>query len=149
VSTSSPRGVSARVVAARRGAGLAGAVIALLMLLAVALGLGAQRADASPVRSDYVSSLAVAATDGTVRKRFASDDVAALLEEQNQDAKRLNGDGDASAGFPEFAGADVHLERAEANRGRRCPGGDHDFERLWAGCAILHRSLDDGGDTRP
>jgi D-alanyl-D-alanine carboxypeptidase/D-alanyl-D-alanine-endopeptidase (penicillin-binding protein 4) len=39
-------------------------------------------ADASKVRGDFVSSLAVAATDGTVRKRFADDDVAdqALLK---------------------------------------------------------------------
>jgi D-alanyl-D-alanine carboxypeptidase/D-alanyl-D-alanine-endopeptidase (penicillin-binding protein 4) len=39
-------------------------------------------ADESRVREDYVSSLAVAATDGTVRKRFANDDVAdqALLK---------------------------------------------------------------------
>jgi D-alanyl-D-alanine carboxypeptidase/D-alanyl-D-alanine-endopeptidase (penicillin-binding protein 4) len=39
-------------------------------------------ADASKVRSEFVSSLAVAATDGTVRKRFADDDVAdqALLK---------------------------------------------------------------------
>jgi len=39
-------------------------------------------ADASRVRGDFVSSLAVAATDGTVRKRFADDDVAdqALLK---------------------------------------------------------------------
>ena len=39
-------------------------------------------ADESRVRGDYVSSLAVAATDGTVRKRFADDDVAdqALLK---------------------------------------------------------------------
>ncbi len=39
-------------------------------------------ADASPVRGDYVSSLAVAATDGTLRKRFIDDDVAdrALLK---------------------------------------------------------------------
>ena len=39
-------------------------------------------ADASPVRADYESSLAVAATDGTVRKRFVDDDVAdrALLK---------------------------------------------------------------------
>jgi serine-type D-Ala-D-Ala carboxypeptidase/endopeptidase (penicillin-binding protein 4) len=33
-------------------------------------------ADASNVRSEYESSLAVAATDGTVRKRFVNDDVA-------------------------------------------------------------------------
>ena len=33
-------------------------------------------ADASKVRSDYVSSLAVAATDGTVRRRFHDDDIA-------------------------------------------------------------------------
>jgi D-alanyl-D-alanine carboxypeptidase/D-alanyl-D-alanine-endopeptidase (penicillin-binding protein 4) len=33
-------------------------------------------ADGSRVRGDYVSSLAVAATDGTVRKRFADDEVA-------------------------------------------------------------------------
>ena len=39
-------------------------------------------ADTSRVRADYASSLAVAATDGTVRKRFADDDVAdrALLK---------------------------------------------------------------------
>ena len=39
-------------------------------------------ADASRVRADYASSLAVAATDGTVRKRFANDEVAdqALLK---------------------------------------------------------------------
>jgi len=39
-------------------------------------------ADQSRVRGDYVSSLAVAATDGTMRKRFADDDVAdqALLK---------------------------------------------------------------------
>jgi len=39
-------------------------------------------ADASKVRSEFVSSLAVAATDGTVRKRFTDDDVAdqALLK---------------------------------------------------------------------
>src|ERR1700674_3614161 len=39
-------------------------------------------ADASKVRSDFVSSLAVAAADGTVRKRFTDDDVAdqALLK---------------------------------------------------------------------
>jgi len=39
-------------------------------------------ADASAVRADYESSLAVAATDGTVRKRFVDDDVAdrALLK---------------------------------------------------------------------
>jgi len=39
-------------------------------------------ADSSKVRADFVSSLAVAATDGTVRKRFADDDVAdqALLK---------------------------------------------------------------------
>jgi D-alanyl-D-alanine carboxypeptidase/D-alanyl-D-alanine-endopeptidase (penicillin-binding protein 4) len=39
-------------------------------------------ADASRVRGDYVSSLAVAATDGTVRKRFADESVAdqALLK---------------------------------------------------------------------
>ncbi|MDQ2963464.1 MAG: D-alanyl-D-alanine carboxypeptidase/D-alanyl-D-alanine-endopeptidase [Pseudomonadota bacterium] len=39
-------------------------------------------ADASKLRSDFVSSLAVAATDGTVRKRFVDDDVAdqALLK---------------------------------------------------------------------
>jgi D-alanyl-D-alanine carboxypeptidase/D-alanyl-D-alanine-endopeptidase (penicillin-binding protein 4) len=39
-------------------------------------------ADASKVRSEFVSSLAVAATDGTVRKRFIDDDVAdqALLK---------------------------------------------------------------------
>ena len=39
-------------------------------------------ADASKVRGDFVSSLAVAATDGTVRQRFADDDVAdrALLK---------------------------------------------------------------------
>jgi D-alanyl-D-alanine carboxypeptidase/D-alanyl-D-alanine-endopeptidase (penicillin-binding protein 4) len=39
-------------------------------------------ADESRVHGDYVSSLAVAATDGTVRKRFADDDVAdqALLK---------------------------------------------------------------------
>ena len=39
-------------------------------------------ADASRVHGDYVSSLAVAATDGTVRKRFADDEVAdqALLK---------------------------------------------------------------------
>ncbi len=39
-------------------------------------------ADESRVHADYVSSLAVAATDGTVRKRFADDDVAdqALLK---------------------------------------------------------------------
>ncbi|HEY2967897.1 MAG TPA: D-alanyl-D-alanine carboxypeptidase/D-alanyl-D-alanine-endopeptidase [Casimicrobiaceae bacterium] len=39
-------------------------------------------ADASRVRSDFASSLAVAATDGTVRKRFVDDDVAdqALLK---------------------------------------------------------------------
>jgi serine-type D-Ala-D-Ala carboxypeptidase/endopeptidase (penicillin-binding protein 4) len=39
-------------------------------------------ADESRVRADYVSSLAVAATDGTVSKRFADDDVAdqALLK---------------------------------------------------------------------
>jgi len=39
-------------------------------------------ADASRVRADYVSSLSVAATDGTVRKRFVDDDVAdrALLK---------------------------------------------------------------------
>jgi len=51
VSTTQSRGVTARVVAARRGAGLAGAVIALLLLLAAALGLGAQRADATPMRA--------------------------------------------------------------------------------------------------
>jgi D-alanyl-D-alanine carboxypeptidase/D-alanyl-D-alanine-endopeptidase (penicillin-binding protein 4) len=33
-------------------------------------------ADASSVRSEYISSLAVAATDGTVGKRFTNDDVA-------------------------------------------------------------------------
>jgi D-alanyl-D-alanine carboxypeptidase/D-alanyl-D-alanine-endopeptidase (penicillin-binding protein 4) len=33
-------------------------------------------ADRSDVRDEYVSSLAVAATDGTVRKRFLTDDVA-------------------------------------------------------------------------
>jgi D-alanyl-D-alanine carboxypeptidase/D-alanyl-D-alanine-endopeptidase (penicillin-binding protein 4) len=33
-------------------------------------------ADASKVRSDYVSSLAVAATDGTVRRRFQDDQIA-------------------------------------------------------------------------
>lgn len=39
-------------------------------------------ADASKLRGDFVSSLAVAATDGTLRKRFADDDVAdqALLK---------------------------------------------------------------------
>jgi D-alanyl-D-alanine carboxypeptidase/D-alanyl-D-alanine-endopeptidase (penicillin-binding protein 4) len=39
-------------------------------------------ADASKLRTDFVSSLAVAATDGTVRKRFADEDVAdwALLK---------------------------------------------------------------------
>jgi len=39
-------------------------------------------ADASRVRGDFASSLAVAATDGTVRKRFIDDDVAdqALLK---------------------------------------------------------------------
>jgi D-alanyl-D-alanine carboxypeptidase/D-alanyl-D-alanine-endopeptidase (penicillin-binding protein 4) len=39
-------------------------------------------ADASKVHGDFVSSLAVAATDGTMRKRFADDDVAdqALLK---------------------------------------------------------------------
>jgi D-alanyl-D-alanine carboxypeptidase/D-alanyl-D-alanine-endopeptidase (penicillin-binding protein 4) len=39
-------------------------------------------ADASKLRGDFVSSLAVAATDGTVRKRFTDDDVAdqALLK---------------------------------------------------------------------
>jgi D-alanyl-D-alanine carboxypeptidase/D-alanyl-D-alanine-endopeptidase (penicillin-binding protein 4) len=33
-------------------------------------------ADASKVRSDYVSSLAVSATDGTVRKRFVDEEIA-------------------------------------------------------------------------
>jgi D-alanyl-D-alanine carboxypeptidase/D-alanyl-D-alanine-endopeptidase (penicillin-binding protein 4) len=33
-------------------------------------------ADASKVRAEYVSSLAVAATDGTVRTRFVDNDVA-------------------------------------------------------------------------
>jgi D-alanyl-D-alanine carboxypeptidase/D-alanyl-D-alanine-endopeptidase (penicillin-binding protein 4) len=33
-------------------------------------------AEASKVRSDYVSSLAVSATDGTVRKRFVDEDLA-------------------------------------------------------------------------
>jgi serine-type D-Ala-D-Ala carboxypeptidase/endopeptidase (penicillin-binding protein 4) len=33
-------------------------------------------ADASGARGEYISSLAVAATDGTVRKRFQNDDVA-------------------------------------------------------------------------
>jgi serine-type D-Ala-D-Ala carboxypeptidase/endopeptidase (penicillin-binding protein 4) len=33
-------------------------------------------ADASPVRADYESSLAVAATDGTMRKRFTEEEVA-------------------------------------------------------------------------
>jgi D-alanyl-D-alanine carboxypeptidase/D-alanyl-D-alanine-endopeptidase (penicillin-binding protein 4) len=33
-------------------------------------------ADASDVRADYVSSLAVAATDGTVRRRFLDEDIA-------------------------------------------------------------------------
>ena len=39
-------------------------------------------ADGSRVRGDYVSSLAVAATDGTMRKRFADESVAdqALLK---------------------------------------------------------------------
>jgi serine-type D-Ala-D-Ala carboxypeptidase/endopeptidase (penicillin-binding protein 4) len=39
-------------------------------------------ADRAPVRGEYVSSLAVAATDGTMRKRFADDEVAdqALLK---------------------------------------------------------------------
>jgi len=34
------------------------------------------KADASRVRMDYVSSLAVSATDGTVRKRFVDDELA-------------------------------------------------------------------------
>jgi len=39
-------------------------------------------ADESPVRAEYISSLAVAATDGTVRRRFENEDVAeqALLK---------------------------------------------------------------------
>jgi D-alanyl-D-alanine carboxypeptidase/D-alanyl-D-alanine-endopeptidase (penicillin-binding protein 4) len=47
-------------------------------------------ADASKVRGDFESSLAVAATDGTVRKRFADDDVAdqALLKTGTLDGVR-------------------------------------------------------------
>ncbi len=50
MSTRPPRGTTARVAAARRGVGLTGAVVALLMLLAavLGLGLGAQRAGAAP-----------------------------------------------------------------------------------------------------
>jgi flagellar biosynthesis protein FliP len=48
MSTRPPRGATARVAAARRGTGIAGAVLALLLLLLAVLGLGAQRADAAP-----------------------------------------------------------------------------------------------------
>src|SRR5262249_20704971 len=51
-------------------------------IAAQSLGRLLLAADQSKVRAEYLSSLAVAATDGTVRKRFENDDVAeqALLK---------------------------------------------------------------------
>src|SRR4051812_2404443 len=47
MSTRPPRGAAARVAAARRGVVLTGAIVALLLMLAAVLGLGAQPANAA------------------------------------------------------------------------------------------------------
>ena len=89
-------------------------------------------ADASRLRTDFVSSLAVAATDGTVRKRFADEDVAdwALLKTGSLDGVR------ALAGY--VYGADgrryvVVCLVNHPNAARAQPALDMLVERIYAG----------------
>jgi D-alanyl-D-alanine carboxypeptidase/D-alanyl-D-alanine-endopeptidase (penicillin-binding protein 4) len=89
-------------------------------------------ADASRLRGDYVSSLAVAATDGTLRKRFTDEEVAdrALLKTGTLEGVR------ALAGY--VYGADgrryvVVCLVNHANAARAQPALDMLIERIYAG----------------
>jgi serine-type D-Ala-D-Ala carboxypeptidase/endopeptidase (penicillin-binding protein 4) len=89
-------------------------------------------ADASKVRSDFVSSLAVAATDGTVRKRFTDDDVAdqALLKTGSLEGVR------ALAGYVFGPGSRRYVVVCfvnHRNAGRAQPGLDRLVEWVYAG----------------
>jgi D-alanyl-D-alanine carboxypeptidase/D-alanyl-D-alanine-endopeptidase (penicillin-binding protein 4) len=89
-------------------------------------------ADASKLRTDFVSSLAVAATDGTVRKRFADEDVAdwALLKTGSLEGVR------ALAGYVYGAGGRRYVvvclvNHPNASRAQRAL--DMLVERVYAG----------------
>jgi D-alanyl-D-alanine carboxypeptidase/D-alanyl-D-alanine-endopeptidase (penicillin-binding protein 4) len=88
-------------------------------------------ADASKVRGDFVSSLAVAATDGTVRKRFTDDDVAdqALLKTGSLEGVR------ALAGYVFGPGGRRNVVVCfvnHRNAGRAQPGLDRLVEWVYA-----------------
>jgi len=101
-------------------------------IAAQSLALLLLAADASKLRTDFVSSLAVAATDGTVRKRFADEDVAdrALLKTGTLEGVR------ALAGY--VYGADgrryvVVCLVNHPNAARAQPALDMLVERIYAG----------------
>jgi D-alanyl-D-alanine carboxypeptidase/D-alanyl-D-alanine-endopeptidase (penicillin-binding protein 4) len=89
-------------------------------------------ADASKLRSDFVSSLAVAATDGTVRKRFTDDAVAdwALLKTGSLEGVR------ALAGYVYGVGGRRYVLVClvnHPNAARAQPALDMLVERIYAG----------------
>ena len=100
-------------------------------------------ADKSRVRADYASSLAVAATDGTLRKRFGDDDVAdqALLKTGTLEGVR------ALAGYVLGRGGKRYVVVCfvnHANAARAQPALDLLVETVYAG-----RFEDEGKARRP